>query len=392
MVGASLACALEGHGLRCLLVESGAFRADRAPASFDDRAIALSAGSLSIFQQLGLRAALDPMLTPIQQVHVSEAGQAGIVHLDADAADLTELGGVVTAPNLGHLFAERLPTLQDTTLVNDSRFESLNIAADKVSLNINGETISASLVIAADGANSSVRQSLGVEVREHDHAQSAIVTNVGLGRAHRGVAYERFTADGPLAVLPMSEQRSAIVMTLSRAAAEQAMTQDDTAFLERLQSAFGWRLGRLHRVGKRASFPLKSVFSSEQVRPRAVILGNAAHSLHPIGGQGFNLSLRDVSVLAELLTRREPGTDVGAPGLLARYQQLRGDDQQIVRSFTDGLERAFAQRLPGAPQARCLGMIGLELLPPGKRWLAHQAMGLGKAARGSAREQAAAPW
>ena len=239
-------------------------------------------------------------------------------------------------------------------------------------------TADTTTVVAADGGDSPVRQRLGFRAREWSYGQTAVIANITPGRPHQGVAYERFTDTGPLALLPMTEGRCSLVWTQRDAEVEALLALDDQAFLRALQARFGQRLGRFARVGRRASYPLRQLLVSDSVRPRLALIGNAAHTLHPVAGQGFNLGLRDVAVLAELLVEQaRAGGDPGAMPLLARYRDWRRPDQNALALVTDGLVRLFSNPLLPLRLGRNLGLLGFDLLPPLKQAGARRFMGLG---------------
>jgi 2-octaprenyl-6-methoxyphenol hydroxylase len=239
------------------------------------------------------------------------------------------------------------------------------------------ETLSARLVVAADGGTSPVRNKAGIEARRTDYHQTALVTNVTPELPHRNIAYERFTASGPLAFLPMSENRCAVVWSLSPEKAEALLALDAAQFMAALQEQFGTRLGRLRKVGKRAAYPLMLTKVSEHIRPRLVLIGNAAHTVHPVAGQGFNLGLRDVAVLAQVLNEAQrAGRDIGELAVLEGYAGWRKRDNLAISTFTDGLVRTFSNDLAPLSFARNLGLVAVDLIPPAKRALLRLSMGL----------------
>ncbi len=380
MVGASLACALAGSGLRIAVVEAVPLRADDQP-SYDDRSIALACGTRCIFSGMGLWEGLRDAVTPIRTIHVSDRGHFGITRLRAADYGLEALGYVVENRALGRLFAARLASLDDVALLCPARLESLDIgdrtACAEVEMAGVRHTLRARLVVGADGGRSLVRRLAGVAVREWDYGQNALIANVTPGRGHAHVAYERFTDSGPLAMLPMSGNRCSLVWTVRRGDEAALMALDDEAFLSRLQARFGRRLGVLRRVGRRQVYPLTLVRATGRPPPRLALIGNAAHTLHPIAGQGFNLGLRDVAALAEVLwTAQRRGEDPGGRDVLTRYHQWRHRDQRRVIALTDGLVRLFSNELPPLVMMRNLGLTALQCLPPVKRLLARQFMGL----------------
>ena len=380
MVGASLACALAGSGLRLAIVEAVPLRADEQP-SYDDRSIALAYGSRCIFAGMGLWDDLRHEVTPIRTIHVSDRGHFGITRLRAEEQGVDALGYVVENRALGRLFAARLEASADVDLLCPARLEALEFGERAVaaSVEVDGarRLLRAALVVGADGGRSLVRRLAGVATRQWDYGQSAVIANVTPARRHGHVAYERFTDSGPLAMLPMGGNRCSLVWTVRRGDEEALLALDDAAFLARLQDRFGRRLGTLRKVGRRHVYPLRLIRAAYRMPSRLALIGNAAHTLHPIAGQGFNLGLRDVAVLAEVLWQaRARGEDPGCPATLGRYQAWRRQDQRRVVALTDGLVRLFSNRLPPLALARNLGLAALECMAPLRRGLARQFMGL----------------
>lgn len=390
LVGASLACALSGHGLRIGLIEAVPYNADAQPA-YDDRAIALAAGTQRIFAALGLWPALAERATPIHRIHVSDRGRFGFTRLDRAEEGVPALGYVALGRDLGAVLTARVAQLRDVDVLCPARATGVDFTSDHAQVrveDVNGERIVTSrLLVAADGAQSMLRDLLGVPTTVWEYGQTAVIANVTPERPHDHVAYERFTDTGPLALLPMSEGRCALVWTLRDDQVESVMALDDAAFLARLQDRFGHRLGSLTRVGKRSAYPLRLVRARESVQPRLALIGNAAHTLHPIAGQGFNLGLRDVAALVDvLLDAQRGGQDIGGLAVLNRYADWRRADHRRVIAFTDGLTRVFASPLPPVALVRDLGMLALDLLPPAKHLFACLTMGkagrLSRLARG----------
>jgi len=238
--------------------------------------------------------------------------------------------------------------------------------------------LTARLLVAADGGNSSVRRLLDIPQRSNDYGQTAIVTEVATEQPNRHIAYERFTASGPLAMLPLSEQTSSVVWTLAPEEASEILLETETAFTERLQTAFGHWLGELRLLTRPQAFPLKLILTEHMTDERVVFIGNALHQLHPVAGQGFNLGLRDAAVLAEhLRTRLAFGEDPGTRSVLNCYAETRRRDLQPVIHFTDNLVKLFASDFPPLGFARSAGMTLLDCIPPAKRLLARYAMGYG---------------
>ncbi len=372
MVGLSLAASLADLPLEVAVIEPVAPDADDQP-SFDSRTTALSSGSRHVLEGIGAWPALAVQATPIRRIHVSERGRFGTAILEAREQGLSALGYTIENRLLGRALRERLSGLARVRLVS-ARVSGIEPGENSVRLTTDaGGSVEARLVVAADGAQSAARTALGIGARITDYGQHAVIAHVDTTRFHDYSAYERFTDAGPIAVLPIVEGRSAVVWTLASEAAKRVLALDDARFLAELQQAFGLRLGRFTRVGRRQAYPLALTTADRLVAPRAVVLGNAAQSLHPVAGQGFNLALRDVAMLAELLAE---GGDPGAPELLARYAEWRAPDREAVVRFTDSLVRGFGLPLGPLGRARGRGLLLFDLLRPVKREFARRTMGL----------------
>jgi 2-octaprenyl-6-methoxyphenol hydroxylase len=385
LVGASLAVALQGSGLSVAVVEPVAADAGGQP-SFDDRHTALAPTSRRFFTHLGLWPAIEPGVEPITRIHVSDRGHGGFTRLSAEAEGLPALGhvapnrvlGAVLRPAMAKAATLYCPArIIDThpQYAGDQTGESAVMVGRKVRIATEaGETtLTTRLLVVADGAQSATRAALGIDIRERDYAQSAIIANIRAERAHQGMAYERFTPEGPLAVLPAVNGTVSVVWPLpTDTAGAMAHEASDAAFLARLQTAFGWRLGRLEAVGARSLYPLKAVTAEAFAGERAVILGNAAHALHPVGGQGLNLALRDVAALVDCIGAE---ADPGDPDCLAGYARSRRGDYRRTFAFTDGLVRLFSNDWTPLAALRNIGLTALDLCPPARRLLLKQGTG-----------------
>ena len=373
MVGLSLAAALAELSLHVVVIEP-VLAADDEQPSFDSRTTALSSGSRRVLEGIGAWSAIAGQATPIRRIHVSERGVFGTAMLTAAEQGVPALGYTIENRLLGKALRERVagfPKLR----VSHARVAELEPGKDAVRLRTDvGETHEARLVVAADGAQSAVRTALGVDASISDYGQHAIIAHVDTALFHDYTAYERFTPDGPLALLPIVEGRSAIVWTLAPESARRVLALDDGAFLAELQGAFGLRLGRFTRVGRRQNYPLALTRANRLTAPRAAILGNAAQALHPVAGQGFNLALRDVAMLAELIAGA--GGDPGAAPLLEHYAEWREPDRDAVIRFTDSLVRGFGLPLAPIRHARGGGLLVFDLLRPVKHEFARRTMGL----------------
>ncbi|TBU97111.1 2-octaprenyl-6-methoxyphenyl hydroxylase [Phytopseudomonas dryadis] len=378
LVGASLALALQGaaraRGWQITLIEPFAPGEGYQP-SYDARSTALSYGSRLIYEGIGLWPAIAERAEPIVRIHVSDRGRFAAARMSAAQEGVPALGYVVENAWLGHCLWQALDreVIQWRCPAQVQRMEALD---DGYRLTLDDESlVDCDLAVLADGGRSALREQLGIEVAQTPYEQTAVIANVTPSLAHGGEAFERFTEAGPMALLPLSENRCALVWTRPAADAERLLRVGEREFLQELQQAFGYRLGALLQVGARLPYPLALVEAAEQVRSHLVVLGNAAHSLHPIAGQGFNLSLRDTRALADtLLASRAPLGDL--PTLQAYVQGQQGD-QAFTVGFSDQLTRLFSTGHPVLAAGRNLGLLGLELLPPAKRWLARQAMGMG---------------
>jgi 2-octaprenyl-6-methoxyphenol hydroxylase len=378
MVGATLAVALADTGYRVGVIEARPFGEPGQP-SYDDRSIALAWGSRLLLERFGLWEALSPSATPIHRIHVSDRGRFGAARLSADEEGVPALGYVVENRAVGAVLYRRLQALADVQVIAPAEIEAVDADPHRVLVQARTESgsrqIEARLLIAADGAQSTIRERLGFPLQKADYGQTALIANVTPEKDHAGIAFERFTDEGPLALLPMSEGRCSLVWTHRSEAVADTMQLDDAAFLERLQARFGWRLGRFLKVGQRAAYPLALLKSGRYVQGRVVLAGNAAHTLHPVAGQGFNLGLRDIAVLAGLL-QAHPDEDPGDAALLAEYERSRQDDLKTVVRFTDTLARLFANPWPPLAHARAAGLVAVDLIPTLRHMLARQNMGL----------------
>jgi 2-octaprenyl-6-methoxyphenol hydroxylase len=270
----------------------------------------------------------------------------------------------------------------DVELLCPARLLDHRLVADGIELEVQcgGERLRlrAALLVAADGGDSAVRGRLDLETREERYDQDAVITTVSPDRPRVGVAFERFTDTGPLALLPMTGGRYSVVWTCHRDETSALLALSDDAFLARLQTRFGYRLGRFMQIAPRRAYPLKLVLTRNPVQPRVVLIGNAAHTLHPVAGQGFNLGLRDVAALAEVVAQSaRAGADLGGPATLSDYRGWRGSDQPSTARLTDLLARVFVN--PWAPLrfARNAAMLGLDLIPPARHRVAQRFMGVG---------------
>lgn len=375
LVGCSLAVALAAQRRKVALIEAFAAR-DPAP-SWDERCIALNAGSRRILESLGLWDAIAPQAEPITSTHISERGRFGAARFSAAQAGLPALGYNTPLRAINRALWARTREA-GTEIRCPATLEGLDVLSDRVHLRLSGSTLEARLLVAADGARSAVREQLQLPAETREYGQSALVTAIRPKYAHGGVAYERFLPTGPLAILPkprdLQGPACSLVWTLPTEQLAEYEALSEAAFLARAMEQFGERLGPFLALGHRQSYALTRVMSEQLRAPRTAFIGNAAQSLHPVAAQGFNLGLRDAASLAEQL---QGAADPGAESLLSDYAAQRQRDRQTVADFTDRLVRLFSNELPGLRGLRHLGLMALELDSPARERILRQNLGLG---------------
>ena len=392
LVGASFACglaqAMVGRGVRILVTE--AIESLQASPSFDARTTALSYGSQQIYKALGLWDELAPYATEIEKIHVSDRGHFGAVRIDREEMGVEALGYVVENRHLGLVLTAALEQAEAVDYLCPARISALTPTEQGYTAQVRGaddtvSTIQADLVVLADGGKSSLSQSLGITSAVTQYEQSAIIANVAFADPHEGVAYERFTDSGPVAVLPLStlagENRGALIWTVAIDEAAAIVALPEEEFLSRLQARFGHRLGVFTKCGARATYPLSLTVAREQIRPGLVLLGNVAHSLHPVAGQGLNLALRDAQALAESLAHaQQRQVALGEMAVLQEYVKRQQRDQDATIDFSHYMTRLFSSNHLALVWARKFGLFSIDLIPVFKQGFARQAMGLAERA------------
>ena len=383
MIGASLALALSPLGLRVAVVEAVA-RGESLQPSFDDRSTALSRSTQRMFEAMGLWDDILPAATPIRRIHVSDRGRFGFSHIDAAQQGVEALGYVVINRVLGEVLQSTLARAELVDVICPARVVDIETGGDSAIVRIeaaDGEQrdLECQLLVAADGANSGLRPMMGICAKKSDYGQHAVIGNLLPEKSLDNCAYERFTDQGPLALLPVADDRAAFVWTVASDDAERVLELDDETFLGELQGAFGYRLGKLSRVGKRAAYPLSLSKALRLTAERSVLVGNSAHGLHPVAAQGFNLGMRDVAALCDCIAdarSANPSADLGDPGLLDRYAGWRRADQGKLVRLTDGIVRLFGSSSPPLRAVRNLGMLGFDVVPGVRSLFAKHMMGL----------------
>lgn len=385
MVGASLSLLLTPlmqQGVSVALVDQHPFSAQTLhQPSFDDRTTALSLGTKRILEDIHVWPLLDRSATPIEHIQVSQQHKFGRVRLHAKESQVDAMGYVVENAVIGQGLISGLQRLEGLTQFAPAHVEQYEAMEHGTRLHLvcDGEKrlIQAGLLILADGANSQGCRQLGVMQTKLDYQQKAVVCNVSFDRPHDQWAYERFTSQGPLALLPMSQNRFAVVWCNDTDRADHLVSLSDADFQTELQSVVGYDKGRIVKVGERFSYPLALVKAQEQVRRNLVVLGNAAHALHPVAGQGFNLALRDALCLAEVLIEaHRNGDELGDVSILSHYQRRQTQDQAVTIGMSHALPVSFMQEGLHWSILRGLAMTAMDLVPTAKQLFANQAMGL----------------
>lgn len=376
MIGSSLALALAPLSLRVAIVEPIA-RTSEVQPSFDDRSTVLSRSTQRMFEAMALWDDILAAATPVTRIHVSDQGRFGFSHIDAEEQKVEALGYVVINRVLGSVLQSALADVPNLDILCPSEITAARVAPDGAVATVqhasgDSEELACRLLVAADGARSSVRDMLGITAKHVAYEQRAIIGNLLPEKSLNNCAYERFTKNGPLAMLPVADGRAGFVWTVADRDAERILALDDDAFLAELQDAFGYRLGALSRVGTRASYPLHLSKAMRLTATRAVLVGNAAHGLHPVAAQGFNLGLRDVAALCDCVA----DLDLDDPELLQRYAAWRKADQSKLVGFTDGLVRLFSSSNRPTRTLRNLGMLGFDMVPGVRSMFAKHTMGL----------------
>ena len=379
MAGATLALALEKMNQETLsiaVIEALEPSLDQHPG-YDSRSIALSNGTAQLLQDIELWSDIESFSTAIHHIHVSDQHHMGLTDLTSQELNVDGLGYVVELADVGRFYHQKLASSNNIDLLCPASVVNIDreIGLSKLTLST-GNMISASLVIAADGAESKTCKSMNIKSQNHDFEQIAIIANITTEIDPQGKAFERFTEHGPLALLPMSKGRSSLVWCVSPEESHQILAYDDAAFLEHLQRAFGWRLGKLIKTGKRAHYPLWLRRQNQHISHRFAAVGNAAQTLHPIAGQGFNLGIRDVFSLAECISQaNKKGGDIGEYSVLSMYQKRRQPDQQQTIAMTAGLISIFANNALPMIIGRNVSLFAVDIFRAFLKPLTLRAMG-----------------
>jgi 2-octaprenyl-6-methoxyphenol hydroxylase len=382
MIGTSLGLALAPLQLKVAIVEAVP-RGARQQPSFDDRSTALSRSTQRMYEAMGLWPEIVAAATPIRNIHVSDKGRFGFAHIDAADQNVEALGYVVINRVLGEVLQNALEKVKGLDFICPGRISSVRQTDDHVAVCTDiapSSPLTARLLVAADGANSTVRDMIGISAARIDYDQWAVIGNVMPEKSPAHRAFERFTGDGPIALLPTTDNRAAFVWIQPPEMARDSLSLDDEEFTRRLQAAFGYRLGKFSRLGKRTGYPLALTKANGLIANRSVVIGNAAHGLHPVAAQGFNLGMRDVAALCDCIAdARSPegdAPDCGNATILENYAAWRAADHRKLVAFTDGIVRLFGDKRRPVRTLRNIGMLGFDLIPGVRRMFARHTMGL----------------
>ena len=368
MTGTTLALALSAFTngkMKIAVLERQPVKQHRQ-SGFDARCIALSDGSCQKFARIilpdgqNLWQKIQPFSTHIEQIHVSDKGHSGIVEFSAREFHLQQLGAVIELQQVGQILLQAIEQTDNIDYLCLVEIAHIECSQDGVKISLkNDRTLTAQLLIGADGTKSEVASAVNISQEMlHDYGQTAIIANVQTQQPHQNRAFERFTTEGPLALLPMKDNLMSLVWCVRHA--DELLQADENSFLTRLQQQFGWRLGRFQRCGQRFAYPLTLSRAAQHVQARTVLIGNAAQTLHPIAGQGFNLGIRDVMTLANILSYAySQQQEIGDDALLQQYENKRKADQKQMIQLTDGLLTIFANNLLPLQIGRNLGLMAL---------------------------------
>lgn len=377
LIGGPLACALASVGVSVAVVDAEHPKTTM-DATFDGRASALALAPQRVLAAIGAWPAIAPHAAAIEQIRVADGASPLFLHYDHLALGNDPFGWIVENRAIRSAVQARLGGLPSVRLFAPARLDHLERGPDRVTARLtDGTHLSAALVVAADGRASPTRRSAGIGITRWDYGQIAIVCTVAHSRPHRNIAQEHFLPAGPFAILPLPGNRSSVVWTERARLAPAIVNQDDDGFLRELKSRFGDFLGDIAIEGPRFSYPLSLQLADAYTAPRLVLVGDAAHGMHPVAGQGMNMGLRDVAALAEVLVdAKRLGLDLGHGSVLARYARWRRFDNLLMLGLTDGIVRLFSNDAPALRLVRDLGLAAVNRMDPLKRFFMRHAMGL----------------
>ena len=378
LVGASLACALENLGLRITVIESIPFENQLQP-SFDERTIAITWSSRKIFEAIGIWKEIASTAHPIQKIHVSEKDRPGLIELDCSLINVEALGYVIPTRSIGKALFNRLQQSFSIQILTPANAKHVHATVDSVIVNCDEVTVplTASLLVVADGGRSLISSIVGATKNEKKYHENIMVTRIDTDKNHYRMAFERFSKYGPIALLPIGDTSFSVAWTLPKEKTDFYMRMTDSELLFNLQKQFGFRAGKFTSIGTRKIYPLARTSVTPPSTHRTVLIGNAAHEVHPVAGQGFNLGLSDVAELAELIANAAQNeTDVGHYQIIDSYFKNRANQTKRVIAFTDGLINMFDSSFPGARLFRSIGLTAIDMMPSIKKSLLRRTTGL----------------
>lgn len=388
MVGAALACALGGSPLRVGVVEARRTQPLAPDDEFELRVSAITRASQHIFESLGVWQAMQAQrVNPYQEMHVWDASGSGVVHFDCAEVGEPNLGHIIENRVIQSSLLERCDAFTNIHMLCPAQMERFENGSEGVQVTLaDGRLLHARMLVGADGRDSQVRELAGIRTRGWAYDQTAVVATVKTELHHRDTAWQRFLPEGPLAFLPLQGGRCSIVWTVTHEHARQLLELDEGQFRQQLAQAFDHVLGSIEHVGVRASFPLRLQHAQAYVQPRLALLGDAAHAIHPLAGQGVNLGLLDAAVLAEvLLDALQQGREIGSLAVLRRYERWRKGDNLAMMFAMDGFKRLFGSQWQPVKSLRNLGLGLANAVAPAKHTMIRRAMGLGGELPGLAR-------
>jgi 2-octaprenyl-6-methoxyphenol hydroxylase len=392
----SIAIIEANHSEKNTLKEHKTSQQQSTSALFDDRVLALSHASAKYLDSVNVWQHISLDACAIENIDISDRGHYGKARIEAQAHDVPALGYVIAMAKIGQGLLKVLKSKGNVQWYSPDTITDINWQPKHITNNniidvilSSGNTLQTHLLLACDGANSPCRQLANIIVNKSDYQQVAVIANVATEKPHNNKAFERFTEFGPIAILPLTELKStqnrcSLVWTISAEQSEQLSTLTDTEFCTQLELAFGSWLGAITKIGKRDVYPLALIQTQQQTYHRMALIGNASHTIHPIAGQGFNLGLRDVQLMASLIEKKlqspsqkksQNQADIGCFTLLNEYSQKRAQDQKQIITLTDSLVTLFANDLPPLVAGRNISLKLMNYLSPLKRTLVNKLMG-----------------